>query len=118
MLQISTNFQPYRLRVERKAPVQLKVSIRNTGGQAVLASYQIDLPFTLSFDKTGFRARHEKKLGALEPGKAFQEYVEIHARPTTRQGTYTIAVKAMEHYSNYDFVMKNYTKKVELVVEN
>ncbi|MBI4210831.1 MAG: hypothetical protein HY544_04980 [Candidatus Diapherotrites archaeon] len=117
MLQINTSFMPYRLVLSRKEPVKLKVTIRNAGGEEMLASYEIRLPPMLSLDKSGFRGAHTNRIGSFASGAEITEYFEIHARPMTQKGEHTINIKAYEHYNNYEFVKRQYKKDLGLVVD-
>lgn len=117
MLQITNEFRPYRMKMSRKEPVKMKLAIKNIGNTQELVSYEMVLPPTLSLDKSGFKGAHANKLGALQPGAIHAEHFELHARPATLSGIHTISVRAQEHYNSYDFTMKEYRKKIELIVD-
>lgn len=116
MIEINTTFFPYQLVLYRKQPIELRLKIKNSGTEKVLVSYKMQLPSELSFDKSGFSAIHEEKLGELAPAQTAEQRFEIHPRPLTREGSVEIAIKATEHYNSYEFTMREYKKKVALVI--
>ncbi len=118
MLSITNEFRPYRMKISRKEPVKMRLTISNGGSAKALASYQMALPSSLSLDRSGLRSAYAKRIGELEPGKNFTEHFELHPRPLTRAGTHAITVRATEHYNSYDFVQKDYVKKLELIIED
>jgi len=117
MLKIDTSFTPFRLKLERKQPVSLKMSIRNMNDEDVLMSYEILVSRSLAMDKGGFKTSDSKRVGKMEPGQREETYFEIFPKSMAREGTYPIVIRAMEHYNNYNFVQKEYKKKLELKVE-
>ncbi len=116
MLEITNTFFPYQLSLRRKDVMEMRVKIKNSGNDAALVSYKIQLPPELSFDKIGFKAVHEIRAGKLEPGKQLLETVYINARPLTREGITEILIKATEHYNSYDFSLREWRKHVPLVI--
>ena len=116
MIEISTSFQPYRMVLYRKAPVELRVKIKNAGTESALISYRLLLPAELSLDKTGLSGQHSEKLGEVKPGETAEQIFDIYARPLANQGNAEIKISATEHYNNYEFSMKEYKKKVGLVI--
>jgi uncharacterized membrane protein len=117
MLSVITNFTPYRLKLRKKEPVQLIVQIKNSGNDNRIVSMQLALSRQLSLDKSGINSGIEKKLGEMKPGESKKFYYDVYAKQLTDPGEYPIILKVMEHYRSYDFVEKEYKKKMSLVVE-
>ena len=116
MLEINTSFYPYQLAIYRKQPVELRLKIKNAGTEKTLVSYKMQLPAELSLDKSGFSAQHQEKLGEIAPGQTVEQRFEIYPRPLTREGNTAIQINATEHYNTYEFAIKEYRKKVGLVI--
>ncbi|MFH1391552.1 MAG: hypothetical protein ABIH20_04540 [Candidatus Diapherotrites archaeon] len=117
MLKIDASFTPFRLNLRRKEPVTLKLNIRNMNDEDVLMSYEVLVSRSLSMDKGGFKTSEAKRFGKMEPGQIEEKYFDIYPKSMTRDGTYPIVIKAMEHYNTYNFVEKEYKKKLEIKVE-
>ena len=117
MLQVMTVFRPFRLKISRKEPVELTVLLTNPGPSSAMVSLDLSCGRELSFDKGGFKATEHESLGDIPPGSRIEKIFHLHAKPVTRQGNYTIAIKATEHYKSYNLVEHEYTKKAELIVE-
>lgn len=118
MLKIDTSFHPFRMKLGKKEPVQLKVDIRNMNDDDVLMSYDVIVSRSLSLDKGGFKTTMNTRVGNMEPGKRVEAYFDVYPKSMTRQGAYPILIKATEHYNNYNFVQKEYKKQLELQVED
>ncbi len=116
MLELTTSFAPYRLSLYRKEHVELRVKIKNAGQEKALVSFKMRLPQELSLDKSGFSFQHAEKLGEIAPGQTVEQRFEIHARPVAREGSAAIEIKATEHYNSYEFAIKEYRKKAELLI--
>ncbi|MCR4335638.1 MAG: hypothetical protein NUV57_03825 [archaeon] len=117
MLKIDATFTPFRLNLKRKEPVTLKLNIRNMNDVDVLMSYEVLVSRSLSIDKGGFKTSESKRVGKMEPGQIEEKYLDIYPKGMAREGNYPIIIKAMEHYQNYNFVEKEYKKKLELKVD-
>ena len=119
MLQITTSFHPFRLKMKRREPVQLLLKVKNVGAEKEFVSYEVLLGSGLSMDKSGLKVKASFRIGELEPGKETEEYFEIHPRHIPKEGPYPIEIKAVEHFNkNYGYVKKDYKKTIELIVED
>lgn len=117
MLEIRTLFRPYRLKLSRKEPVELTLTITNRGPGSALTSFEMNCDKAISFDKGGFKTTESANLGELAAGQVIEKYFQVYGKPVTRLGTYPITVKATEHFNTYNLIKKEYTKKTELIVE-
>ena len=117
MLQIHTELHPFRLKLARRGPVQLKVSIRNLSNEDALMSYDIVVSRSLSLDKSGFKTSVNNRVGNMEPGQTMEAYFDVYPKGMTREGNYPVLIKATEHYNNYNFVQKEYKKNLDIQVE-
>lgn len=116
MLEISTQLFPYRLKLENRQPVELTVSIKNLNREPSLISYDISIERTLSFDKGGYKAAVNNKVGVIAPGASTRTRYDIYAKHSARSGPQKIYIRATEHYNNYSLVKSEYTKTVEVTV--
>ncbi len=83
----------------------------------VLMSYEVLVSRSLSMDKGGFKTSEAKRFGKMEPGQTEEKYLDIYPKGMTREGNYPVVIRAMEHYQNYNFVEKEYKKKLDIRVE-
>ncbi|VVB98722.1 Uncharacterised protein [uncultured archaeon] len=117
MLQINTMFRPYRLMLSRRAPVEMSLTIANTGKETAMVSFEISCGRELSFEKGGFKAMQTERIGEIPAGKKIERIFYIHGKPITRPGMYAISIKTTEHYKEYGLVQKEHLKKAEIIVE-
>ena len=117
MLQIKTSFHPYRLKISRKEPIELRVSVFNPGPEDGLISFEVIVSRALSLDKGGLKSKIVERIGDMEARKTIEKNYGVFVRHITKPGTYPILIKAFEHYNNYSFVKKEYKKRIELIVE-
>ena len=117
MLDVRTIFRPFRLKISRRAPVELAVTLENRGPGKALFSFDLSCDRGLSFDKGGFRNSESATLGDLGPGRKVERVFYVHAKPVTRQGSYEFNLRAMEHYQSYAMVQGEVKKKFSLIVE-
>ena len=117
MLKIDTSLNPFRLKLNRKQPVQLKIIIRNMSNEDALMSYDVVVSRNLSLDKSGFKTSVSNRAGNMEPGQTIEAYFDVYPKTMTKEGTYPLLIKATEHYNNYNFVQKEYKKHLDIQVE-
>lgn len=117
MLSINTYMHPFRLNLKDKAPVELKIELKNRSDEDKMVSVVLDLPKALSLDKSGISSDSEKRLGMLKPKEEKVLYYQIYPKNKTGIGRYTGELKLNEHYRNYNYVIKEYKKKIEVKVE-
>ena len=117
MLKIDTSLNPFRLKLGRNEPVQLKVIIRNMSNEDALMSYDLVVSRNLSLDKGGFKTSVNNRIGNMEPGQTTQAYFDVYPKTMTKEGTYPLLIKATEHYNNYNFVKKEFRKHLDIQVE-
>ncbi|HZX20143.1 MAG TPA: hypothetical protein VFF13_03965 [archaeon] len=117
MLQIETNFIPFRMKLARREPVMLKVTLKNMNETEELVSYDLVLARALSLDKGGFKSKETVRIGNMTPGQKHEQYFQIFPRPIVQEGEYPLKVKATEHYQSFNMVKKEYTKQFELKID-
>ena len=117
MLEVRTIFRPYRMKLSRKEPVEMTLTITNHGPGIALTSFEMTCDRELSFDKGGYKNSANASLGELAVGQKHETYFDLHSKPITRPGAYQIKVKATEHFNSYNLIKKEYTKTAEIVVE-
>ncbi len=117
MLEVRTLFRPYRLKLSRREPVEMALTIMNHGPGSALVSFELDCGRSLSFDKGGFKATESENLGEISPGVRIEKFFHLFAKPVTKVGTHQIKIKATEHFNSYNLVKKEYGKITELIVE-
>lgn len=117
MLEVRTIFRPYRLKLSRKEPVEMTMTIINHGPGSALTSFEMECDRSLSFDKGGFKNSEMENLGELPPEEKVQKIYLIYSKPATRTGTCQIKIKATEHFNSYNLIKMEHNKIAELRVE-
>ncbi|MEM4257348.1 MAG: hypothetical protein QXZ13_03735 [Candidatus Diapherotrites archaeon] len=118
MLEITTQFFPYRLKLQNREPVELKVSIKNNSNEPTSASFDINTDKTLSLDKGGYKTAENVILGVLAPGAIVNKRFDVFAKHMAKKGEHKIYIRAMEHYNNnYNLIKSEYKKTTEIIVE-
>jgi len=118
MLEVVNFFTPFRMRLSRREPVQLRVELANKGKDDAMASLTINLGSQLSFEKGGYKTRATERISSLPPGEKKKFYYEIWPKQATRNGPVAVQIIASEHYQNFNYVVKEYRKDTELVIED
>jgi hypothetical protein len=114
---ISANFYPYRLVLQRKEPASLEIVIRNDEAADKLLSMELFLGADLGMDRGALKASASEKIGILKPGEQKRFRYDIFPKPFVQKGEKTIEIVLFEHYRNFDYVTKKYSKKISLIVE-
>jgi hypothetical protein len=117
MFTITTNFHPYRLKLSRKKPVTLEVTITNKTSTEKKITFQLELSKLLSLDKSGFRSGEEKKIPNFPPKKTEKYTYNIHAKHFVEPGEYPARITIFEHYNDFKYVQQKYVKNITLTVE-
>ncbi|MDO8627217.1 MAG: hypothetical protein Q7K42_02020 [Candidatus Diapherotrites archaeon] len=116
-LEIKHKFFPYRLVASRGSPVELTLDIANNSEKDLMLSLQLELGRGLGLDKAGIKCRDYKQLGIIEKGKSLKFVYSVFATPSARKGEVQISLKLTEHFNNYNYVVKEYSKDFALVVD-
>jgi hypothetical protein len=117
MLEISTQLFPYRLKMETRQPIELKVTIKNNSREPALVSYDIATEKTLALDKGGYKSTENVKVGVIAPGASVSGRFEVFAKHLAKIGLHKIYIRATEHYNNYNLVKNEYRKEIEVLVD-
>lgn len=115
-ISIKTHFHPFRLLLNRRQPVQLKIELENNSADSKMVSMQLILPRQLSLDKGGLVTSSMKRIKALAPNAVETFYFDLHPK-LPQEGALPLQLKVMEHYNDFNFVQQEYTKNLVLKVE-
>lgn len=117
MVNVLTRYTPFRLKLSRKEPVQLSITLENKGNENKMISMEIKLSRHLSLDKGGFRTSESKKIENLGKGAKKQFYYEIWPKQSAMKGEQPVILTVSEHYNNFTHVAKQSVKSIPLTVE-
>lgn len=115
---INARLHPFRMVLSRRQPVQLDVEIINRAPEAKMLTMRLILPRTLAIDKGGLTSEVRKPLDMVNPDETKRFYFDIYGKQMARVGEEEILVKVLEHYQTPQYVVKEYTKKIGLIVED
>lgn len=117
MLEIRTNFTPFKMKLTRREPVTLSIEMKNIGDSTEIVSFDVDLGNYLSFEKGGFKTTNSDRIMEFGPGQSKKYYLDIWPKQVTNAGEATIMLKATEHYNNLNYVKKKYEKALKLSID-
>jgi hypothetical protein len=105
------------MRLSRREPVQLCVALSNLGGDDTIVSMELALSNQLSLEKSGFRASDVKRIEKFEKGGKKEFYYQIFPKQSTTAGERPVRVTIVEHYNDFNYVQKQYSKDIPLTIE-
>lgn len=118
MLTINSHFNPFRLKLKDRKPVQLSVELINRGDRVMMITLDLALARSLSFDKSGIVTSKTERLERMVPNERKQFYFDIYPKAVVAGGgEQQVVLKVMEHYRDWKFVEKTYTKNMSILVE-
>lgn len=117
MIDIATTYTPFRLKLSRKSPVQLTIALQNKSGENKMVSMELRLSRHLSLDKSGFRNTDTKKFESFGKGEKKQLYYEIWPKHLADSGEQPVKIVVSEHYNNFGYIAKEYSKSIPLTIE-
>ena len=116
-LELQHTLFPYRMVLKRKTPVELSITIKNTGSEPTLASFQMQLPRSLGLDKSGFKSGVSSQLGMLAAGEEKRFVFDVYPKGGVGPGEHPIQLSAFTHYRDYSYVTNTYNKNLSLIVD-
>ncbi len=117
VLEVKTRLFPYRLVLNRKKPVELKIDLTNASDKKALASLELSLPRSLSLDKSGLKGSELLRLGELSPNESKTFYFEIYPKAIIEGKEHLIRLKATEHHLDYNYIAKEVERTLTLLVD-
>ena len=118
MIDIISTYTPFRLKISRKEPVQLTVTVHNRSNENKMVSMEILLSNHLSLEKSGYRNSDLKKIENFAKGERKRFYYEIWPKQVTMTGEEPVRIVVREHYNNYNYVANEYSKSAPLTIED
>ncbi len=117
MIKVNTAFNPYRMMLSRKLPVNFTLELHNTYDEAAKLTVNVKLSNQLSLEKGGFKNEVTERIEELAPGAKQKFYYDIYQKAGTRVAEQPIAITVLEHYRDFSYVSKESKKYLGLKVE-
>ncbi|MBI5553162.1 MAG: hypothetical protein HY917_00295 [Candidatus Diapherotrites archaeon] len=117
MFSIYSNFFPFRLKSSKKDPVLMSVTISNQSNKAKKVTFELALGPHLSLDKGGLKGGEEKRFDAWAAGETKTFTYDVYPRFTITPGEHSVRITVLEHFNDYKYVEKKYSKTVGLMVD-
>ncbi len=96
-MKVRTNFNPLRMMVGQKKPVQLNVEIKNKTSGTKSYSVLTKVPSFFGFDRSGL-IRNKRKRAKRVKGKGKRKVTfDIYGKPGLSKGLYSIDIVVREH---------------------
>jgi len=118
MLVIKTVLVPFRLSLSSKKPISLRTEITNKSKEPKKVSVRFLVSKYLSVERTGLANILEKKVGEIEPGDTKLMFFDIYPKTQTVPKEYPARLIVYEHYSDFEYIDKEYKKNFSVKVEN
>jgi hypothetical protein len=106
------------MKIGRREPVTLRIELINQSNEPKMLSLEVRLGRQLSFEKSGYRTEQTEKIPTMQPAENKVYYYDVFPKANTRSEEQPIVVKVAEHYQNFNYVTKEYTKNLALRVED
>src|SRR3989344_868477 len=115
---LKARFNPYRLSLRDKGPVDLLIDLENLRDEEpLLTSVVIRVPKQLGLDSMGLNQMREIRLGYLKPEEIKKPRIEIYPTARTKPAIYPILLTAFCHYRDYSHILNSEKKRIELRVD-
>ena len=118
MLLINTNFNPFRMKLSHKEPVELTIDLINKGEKPKMLTMNLKLSAQLSLEKTGYKTEVMERIPVLRTGEKKEFFYKIFPKAGTRTQEQPIIIEVLEHFNDYKFVANQHKKKLGLLVED
>lgn len=105
------------MKLSRKEPVSLAVSLENRGDEEKRVSLQVVLDRQLSLSKGGFKTAALERIDRLRPREHRRFYFDIHAKPMAQPGEHPIQVRVQEHGATFQETRRSRKIEAALIVE-
>tara|TARA_Y100000310_G_C20648860_1_gene798238 strand:- start:1568 stop:1924 length:357 start_codon:yes stop_codon:yes gene_type:complete len=118
MIQVNTNFTPYRMKIGRREPVNFTVELVNPDDEPKILTLNIALSKQLSFEKGGYKTEIIERIKELPANGKKVFYYSIFPKAGTRTQEQPLMIHVAEHYRDFNYVKKEYKKNLGLKVED
>lgn len=113
---ITSHYNPFRMSLKERKPVQLFVELKNTGATAKKVTFLLSAGRQLALDKSGIVANSMKKIESFLPGQEHSWYFDIYPKQMTQLGEHDVILKVTEHFNDWAYVGNETTKRIPLTV--
>ncbi|HIH16177.1 MAG TPA: hypothetical protein HA252_02120 [Candidatus Diapherotrites archaeon] len=117
-ISINSHFNPFRMSLKERRPVQLFVELRNTGQTAKKVTFLLSAGRQLALDKSGIVANAMKKIESFKPGQELAWYFDVYPKQMTQPGEQEIMIRVTEHFNDWSYVANESTKRIPLTVKD
>ena len=118
MIEVRTTFNPFKLKIGRREPIVLSIELVNSGPEAEIVSFELNLGYQFSMERTGgFKNTVSERIPKFEPGDSKKYYFDIWAKQAARVGEQPIKLTVVEHYTGFNYVKKKNEKTLHISVE-
>jgi len=114
---ISGRFNPLRMVLERRAPVQFSLTLKNTDDEEKKLTVKVILSSDLAFSKGGFKNSDLIRIDSLKPNQEKLLYFDLHPKTSTMEGEQRITVRVQEHAENFQFTKSQFNTEFSLPVQ-
>ena len=117
MLSFNYSFNPLRMVISKKEPVEFTVELTNKSDKDVMASLEIVLPKEISFGTGTFKKNILERMDCMKAGEKKVFHYKLSAHPLyIEPGEITIGMNANIHHNNYAYIERDFKKDASLIV--
>jgi hypothetical protein len=115
-LNVKTSIYPFRVSLKDKAEWDFRMEITNLEQKPSRVLLEIDLPQETTFTKASYSQRYETKYEAMKPGETVSLKLPIFVSKHGDVGEFNGRVRVTEHYGEYGYVTKGYSRDILLKI--
>ncbi|HIH10545.1 MAG TPA: hypothetical protein HA254_07830 [Candidatus Diapherotrites archaeon] len=113
-MSIKTTVFPLRVSLKKKETWDLVVEVANEDAREKKVSVRIELPAEASFGTVGGNAVIEKRIDNYRALGTIQLKMPVYISNRANEGVFSGKVKVAEHFNDYDYIEKSYSKDIPL----
>lgn len=114
---LRAELHPYRLVANTSDFVDLEISIANNSSEQILSSLMIKVPKGLGFEQSAISQEKQMHLGVLVAKEVKKLKLRLYGTTRTAKGVYSIHLHVFSHYKDYDHVLNEIRKTMDLRVD-
>lgn len=115
---VKSHYNPFRMSLKERKPVQLYVELKNTGQAAKKVTFVLSTGRQLALDKSGIVANSMKKIESFKPGQEHAWYFDVFPKQMTQNGEHEVTLRITEHFNDWAYVANETVKHIPLTVRD
>lgn len=113
-LAINATMFPLRLSMsaDKGKAMELTIDLTNKTNDTKMLSFDLVLPEAVGADRGGMLKKVSKNFDAVKSGETVSFKMPILLSPRAQKGSFSGKIQVTEHFNDYDYAMKYYTREI------